>query len=92
MANFTKGDLKQDYAWKTKEEPAKKIEGFPADVVLNCSQGYEVLHFLNRYMDDLGWVTIISFNNIEFIIKARMPFGKRTHKEVKDWLDSLLRR
>lgn len=92
MCNFTRNDLKQDYLWRTKEETVKNISGFPADIVLNCTQGYEVLHFLNRYMDDIGWSTLVSFNNIELIIKSRLPFGKRTHKDVKEWLDILLRR
>lgn len=92
MAIFSSTDLKQEYRWETREHLASQIEGFPSDKILNCTQGYEMLHFLNRYMDDIGWVTVVSFNNIELLIKTQLPFGRRTHKDVKEWLDILLRR
>jgi len=92
MCDFTRQDLKQEYIWRTKEDDVKKITGFPADVILNCTQGYEILYFINRYMEHIGWCTLVSFNNIELIIKSRLPFGKRTHKDVKEWLDNLLQR
>ncbi len=91
MANFTMTDLKQEYFWESQEDTEKLIDGFPADRILNCTQGYEVLYFLNRYMDHAGWVTLVSFNNIERLLKTRLPFGKRTHKDVKEWLDILLK-
>ncbi|MEL1245847.1 hypothetical protein AAEO56_16355 [Flavobacterium sp. DGU11] len=92
MANFTINDLKLEYYWETQEDSVKEITGFPPNVILNCTQGYEVLYFLNQYMDHLGWATKVSFNNIEILIKTRLPYGTRTHMEIKNWLDILHRK
>jgi hypothetical protein len=92
MVKFEIGDLRKAYSWETPEEIADTIEGFPSDLVLNCKEGYEVLYFINRYMDDIDWITIKSFNNIELLIRDWLPLGSHTHLEVKKWLDLNLKR
>ncbi|AWH85731.1 hypothetical protein HYN59_11705 [Flavobacterium album] len=92
MANFTIDDLKLEYYWETPEDSVKGITGFPPNVILNCTQGYEVLYFLNQYMDDIGWVTKVAFNNMELLLKHRLPYGTRTHMDIKNWLDMLHKR
>jgi hypothetical protein len=91
MAEFKMTDLKLNYLWEMKEDTAKRISGFPGDIILNCTEGYEMLHFLNRYMTDIGWVTLVSFNNLERLVMLRLPLGKRSHNDVKEWLDILLK-
>ncbi len=91
MCSFTPADLNQHYSWETPEDAALKVKGFPSNKELNRNQGYEVLHFLNRYMEDIGWCTRVSFNNIELLVKVKLPAGRRSHKDVKEWLDLLLR-
>lgn len=92
MVKFEGADLCKTYSWNTPEGMVNDIEGFPADVVLNCNEGYEVLYFINRYMEDIDWATIKSFNNIELLIRDWLPLGTHTHQEVKNWLDQNLKR
>ena len=91
MAKFNSADLRKKYDWTTSKGTAEVVQGFPANVVFNSNQGHEVLHFINRYMEDIGWFTKISFNNIEVLIRDWLPLGKHNHKEVKEWLDANLR-
>jgi hypothetical protein len=92
MLNFRVNDLRHSYEWNVPENDCKDIAGFPADVKLNCNEGYEVLHFVMRYMDDIGWCTLTSFNNIESMLKTRKPIFIHSHYEIKKWLDENLRK
>ena len=92
MAGFLREDLRHSYNWNTPEDYCRDISGFPEAERLNCMEGYEVLHFINRYLEDIGWVTKISFNNVESIIKTRRPIFLQSHSQVKFWLDGMLRK
>ncbi|MEL1245848.1 hypothetical protein AAEO56_16360 [Flavobacterium sp. DGU11] len=92
MIHFSTNVLRHSASWTTSEEACTKISGFPDNVVLNVNEGYEVLHFVSGYMSYRGWHSEITFQNIESVIKTRLPFTVRTHKEVKDWLDTSFRK
>lgn len=86
MLTFTKNVLRHSCSWTTPEEASRQITGFP-DTELNVNEGYEVLHFVCRYMVCKGWSSEITFQSIESFIKTRLPFTVRTHAQVRDWLD-----
>ncbi len=89
MANFKKSDLYYtDYDWKASEGDNSKITGFPDNILLNRKEGYEVLHFLNRYMDSRGWSQIATFNRLERALRNDVPSDKRSHKNIREWLDN----
>ncbi|WP_294822040.1 hypothetical protein [uncultured Flavobacterium sp.] len=92
MVNFSPDVLRHSAQWTTAEEACSTITGFPNTIVLDVNEGYEVLHFVCRYMALRGWFAEAIFQGIESAIKTRLPFGVRTHKDVKDWLDSNYRR
>lgn len=92
MAGFSRKHLRHSYIWSTPENECKAIEGFPDTEKLNCMEGYEVLHFVNRYLNDIGWCTQTSFNNVESLVKTRKPIFLHNHSEVKLWLDGMLRK
>ena len=92
MANFTTTVLRHSCEWDTTETECMSIQGFPDTTQLNPTQGYEVLHFINRYMRYRGWGAPSTFQDIESTIKTRLPLGIKTHDEVKTWLDTNFKR
>ena len=91
MLQFTKEALRHSCIFTTEEDLCRNIEGFPA-IPLNINEGYEVIHFVCRYMAWKGWSSHITFNAIESFIKTRLPFHVKTHADVKEWLDANFRR
>ena len=89
MADFKKGDLYYtDYDWKASDGDNARIIGFPDNILLNRREGYEVLHFLNRYMTKKGWSLKDSLHKLEQAIRNRLPSEIRSHKNVNEWLDN----
>jgi hypothetical protein len=92
MLQFSTNVLRHSAQWTTNEEISMQITGFPAHAVLNVNEGYEVLHFVSRYMAYKGWFSEITFKKIESVLKTRIPFGITTHKDIKEWLDANFKR
>lgn len=92
MANFTKTLLRHSATWSETETTNKEIVGFPEHIVFHWEQGFDVLHFINRYMDYKGWQAEQTFQKIETAIKTRLPFSARTHKDVQQWLDTTFKK
>ena len=91
MISFPTTILRLSAKWTKNEEVCRNISGFPDAMQLDVNEGYEVIHFITRYMACRGWGAEITFQNIETLIKTRLPFGVRSHKDVKDWLDKNFR-
>lgn len=92
MANFSIEILRHSSVWNTPETESMHIHGFPDNMQFKWNQGYEVLHFINRYMQYRGWYAPATFQNIESAIKTRLPFSAKTHNDVKNWLDANFKR
>ncbi len=92
MISFSTTVLRHSSQWTTSEEACRAITGFPQHIMLNVNEGYEVLHFVCRYMAYKGWYAEVTFQNIESAIKTRLPFSVRSHKDVQEWLDANFRR
>jgi len=88
MANFTTATLRHTSVWNIQEAIAVAVEGFPDTVPFKWNQGYELLHFINRYMAYKGWQAPQTFQAIESAIKTRLPFTAKSHNDVKKWLDA----
>lgn len=88
MAHFTRTILRHSGLWTAPETSNKNLSGFPDAVLFNRNEGFEVLHFINRYMDYRGWYAEQTFQKIETIIKTRLPYAVRTHKDAQQWLDA----
>lgn len=91
MGSFRTTDLRYDYGWTTAEDTCREVNGFPPNLILDRNEGHEVLHFIIRYMDSVEWSTMIAFNNIETLIKTRMPGYLQSHLSMKNWLDGVCR-
>ncbi|RYE53700.1 MAG: hypothetical protein EOP48_13850 [Sphingobacteriales bacterium] len=90
MASFGKHDLKYQYSW-IRTEGDSKVTGFPDNIFLNRSEGFEVLHFLNKYMTDRRLTTLQDFRTLERSIKNDVPSNYHSHAHIKDWLDKNVR-
>ncbi len=88
MIHFAPTVLRHSCKWNTTETQSLAIGGFPENIRLNVSEGFELLHFITRYMDIRGWVSQITFQNIESLLKTRLPYNVHSHKAVKEWLDA----
>ncbi|WP_343614157.1 hypothetical protein [Flavobacterium sp.] len=92
MANFGRDALKFNYSWTTTEGDSKKVTGYPDNVLLNRSEGYEVLHFINKYMETRNLnSTLSNFHIIENSIKTVVSTNLRSHANIKTWLDNNLK-
>ena len=88
MANFGRGSLRYSYSWTaSKEHDNARITGFPDNYLLDRTEGYEVLPFINRYMTAKGWVNEATFQGIEHSIRVNLPGNVRGHRTIKDWLE-----
>ncbi|KRT15911.1 hypothetical protein ASU31_10390 [Pedobacter ginsenosidimutans] len=77
MANFTKTDLAykgyKDSAWPD-DDP--KLTGKPDSTMLNRSESYEMVYFINRYMAGKTWKQKGTFNKIEAYLKEHKADSK----------------
>jgi len=88
MANFKKSDLKLTYSWTAAaENDNAKITGIPDSTLLDRHEGYEVLPFLNRYLTSKNWTSQSTLNKLEDALNDKLPSSKRSHANVKKWLD-----
>ncbi|TPG41506.1 hypothetical protein [Flavobacterium pectinovorum] len=92
MANFGRNSLKFNYSWTTTEGDSKKVIGYPDNVLLNRNEGYEMLHFINKYMVTRNLsITESNFTTIEYSIKTNVPSDLRSQTHIKTWLDNNLK-
>lgn len=92
MVTFSKDILRHSCSWNTPEETSRNIIGFPENITLNINEGYEVLHFVCRYMVYKNWVAEATFQNLETALKTRLPLTVKSHHDAKEWLDENFRR
>lgn len=88
MSLMTKNDLiYTDYKWKAKDDKDNPIiTGFPDSALLNRSEGYEVLAFINRFSVKYGFTQVADGQKVERFIHDYLPSDVRSHKNVHDWI------
>ncbi|MFH7018790.1 hypothetical protein [Flavobacterium sp. FlaQc-47] len=86
MANFKRSDLKLTYSWTASaENDNARITGVPDSTLLDRHEGYEVLPFLNRYLNNS--TSVSTLNRLEDVLRDELPGSTRSHANVKKWLD-----
>ncbi|MFD0998186.1 hypothetical protein ACFQ21_02670 [Ohtaekwangia kribbensis] len=94
MYTFNKSDLYySDYAWRTTEGDSAKVTGFPDSVLLNRHEGYEVVYFINRFVNgQASWKDESNQrkkelgSKIEKMIHDYLPGDIRSHQKVHEWV------
>lgn len=79
-----------DYKWTARaDHDNPKFIGAQERSMLNRSEGYEMLWYINSLAKTWGWNdTLSSYQNLERIIREKVPSGIRTHSEIKNWIEA----
>lgn len=85
MSDFDKFSLKCNYSWSDSDK-AKRHENSSADDVIDTNNGYQVLDFINRFMEAAGHRSLESFNRVEKMVKRELPENYASRKEIESWL------
>jgi hypothetical protein len=88
MTLFKKSDLKyEDYSWKAKTGDNPKLTGSPDNDLLNRTEGYEMLDFINVLMKEFKFEKIASGQKIERLIREEVPANIHSRKKIKAWIN-----
>lgn len=86
MAKFNKDDLQYEYEWSTVGDDDPEEIGTPDSSLLNRTEGYEMLYFINNFMSDNDLKNENSFYKIERMINEYLPSNIRSHHNIEIWL------
>lgn len=88
VVGITKRDLlyKDEYSWSTCGDDDPNVTGSPDNAELNRHEGYEVLHFINKFMHDNSGMVVMTGQKIERMIRNGLPKDIRSHKKVSQWV------
>ena len=91
MANrITKSDLQYDYHWTAFGSDNPKVSGPPDNTLLNRSEGYEMLYFINKCADLWDWPANEKQGclRLEKIIKEKVPSNIHSQSRIKQWIEA----
>lgn len=87
MAVMNKKDLLySDYSWRAIPGDDPKMRESPDDDLLNRSEGYEVLAFINEYLIDFGLNDVASGQKVEKMIRLNVPNTIHGRQRIKTWI------
>lgn len=91
MPTITKSDLiYQDYSWSTFRNDDPRLTGEPDATLLNRHEGYEVLHFINRFCEHHNWnpppANKATGQKAERLIRQHLPGHIRSRQGIDQWL------
>lgn len=77
-----------DYKWTAKaDHDNPKFIGAQEAAMLNRQEGYEMLYFINSLALTWKWNnSLASRQNLERIIREKVPSNIRTHGGIKSWI------
>jgi len=78
--------LKHSYSPRATGDDNPKVRGTPDSSLLNRSESYEMLYFVNKFANDYGSGKSGVALKAERLIKLHLPSDKRSHANVTDWL------
>lgn len=86
---ITKQDLQYQYSWTTIPPDNPKVTGKPDSTLLNRSEGYEVLPFINRFCAthtiEQRPLTRVDALKVEKMVHLH-PGNVRSHANVTAWI------
>jgi len=88
---YTKNQMVyQDYKWSARaDHDNPKIIGGTDHAELNRTEGYEMLYFMNSLAKTWKWNdSLTSYQNLEKIIRQKVPSNIRTHGGIMNWIAS----
>ena len=83
---FNKGDLfYDDYKWTAYPDDDPRVTGKPDSTYLNRGEGYEMVYFIDRFMQSKNWSQKGTGQKIEKHLRGSSS-GKQSHA---DWIKEL---
>lgn len=85
---FSKKNLKfnDQYSWEATKTDNPNIKGSPDNDLLNRTEGYEVLYFIQQFMKKQKTRSIKTGVKAEALIINYIPSHIRSRKDIEDWL------
>lgn len=81
----------KDYTWSSKDtNDDPKFIHAQDSAMLNRREGYEMLYFINSLAKTWYWsspVPVERYQNLEKVIREKVPGNIRTHAAIKDWIE-----
>lgn len=85
MTNFGRSALKYKYFWPVQKKNKSALLYNNEDII-DRSNGYNLLNFINRFMAVHGLTNLGSFHKLEWMICKYVPQDLETRYEIEDWL------
>lgn len=85
MALMSKSDLKGRYSWTTDGGDDPTFRGGSDKALLDRTEGYEVLYFINKLANEWNFKQKASGEKLERMIHAT-PGHLRSHENIKQWI------
>lgn len=85
---FSRSNLKfkDNYSWEISKGDNPSIKGSPDNDLLNRTEGYEVLYFIQQFMKKQKTRSIRVGTKAEALIINYIPSHIRSRKDIEDWL------
>ncbi len=85
MSKFDRFSLRHTYSWSDTDK-AKTHRYITDDDIIDRTNGYQVLDFMNRFFEMSGLMSLDSFHRLENLICKHLPEKCTTRGDMKDWL------
>lgn len=88
---FTRQDMYyKDYSWHARDErDDPRITGEPDSTLLDRTEGYEMLYFVNKCAEKWNWSnsSVASYQKIERSVRAHVPSHIRAQSAIKSYIE-----
>lgn len=88
---FQRSEMLYTYNWSTKyENDDPRVTGEPDSTLLDRTEGYEMLYFINSCARKWNWTGYLTsaYQRLEKIIKTEVPSDIRSQQKIKEWIES----
>jgi hypothetical protein len=89
MAVIAKADLfYTDYKWTVYANDNPKVTGQPDSTLLNRTEGYEILYFVNTFCEIYGLKNKVSAVKVEKMIRNEVPSHIHSQEKIEDCIEA----
>lgn len=78
----------KDYEWTVIDGDDPKVTGAPDSTLLNRKEGYEILYFINKFLERYKLKKVSLATKIEKMIREELPDDIRSQKKIEAWVET----
>lgn len=87
MELISRADLYyKDYKWTAYPNDDPRVTGKPDSTFLNRHEGYEILYFINKFVESYGLKEKSIATKTEKMIRNELPSTTRSQENVVKWI------